>query len=144
MLQTGSIVLSLWCLLNGIPAFYIVVTTFTGSNHPLLKIKMNEEEVSTLSPETLSLINSMGLFANGAVMALCFLSLIAIWISLNRRVKWTFWALFFSIGFYVLAGFAADLISQSNYYTASIISALIIVSGFSFAAIGLFQNKRDI
>ena len=143
MLRVGSIILSIYCAVNIIPALFIIVSiTFLGKNHPLLEMRISQDEITTLSPEVLALINSMAIFANGGVIALCLLSLIAIWVGLKRRIKWVFWALLTAMSFYVLAGLVADIVSQSHYYTARIASVLIPALGFALVAIGLFKSEQ--
>lgn len=141
MLRLGSVILSLWCVLNIVPAAFILATTLCGVNHPLLGVKLKEEEIATLSSDALAFINSVGLYANGTVIALSLLALIAIWAGLFRRIKWVFWSLLIAMVFYVIAGFAADFISQSNYYVTSIISASILALGFGLVARDLLQSK---
>lgn len=144
MLKTGSIILSLWSVLNLLPALYMIVhITVLGNNHPLLSTRFSEDDISAISPSLLATINGMAVYANGLVIGFCGLSLIAIWKGLNKTTMWTFWALLISSIAVVLAGFVSDYVSETNYYTASIVSALILIAGFILVTAGLFRGDRN-
>ena len=143
MLKIGSIILSVWCALNMLPALGIVGYVAFGNIHPLLPARFSEAEINAISPNVLDTINGMAVFANGHVVALCLIALIAIWKGLNKKVVWVFWALLISMTAASLAGFAAGYVDRTHYYDPSIISALLLAAGFTCAAMGLFRFTKS-
>ena len=141
MLKLGSIILGLWNVLYAIAALaFLVIMMVQGKNTPVLTIRFSEQEIAAMSPALLDTINSISIYANGLTVALCTLALLVIWKGLSRRNHWAFWALVLSMSAAFLAGLAGDYVSGANYYDASIVSAVILASGFAATAIGIFKS----
>jgi len=140
-LKIGAIILSLWSLMNMLPAIGVVVyVAVLDKIHPLLPMRFCGEEIDAIQPTVLDTINGMAVFANSHVFALCLIVLIATWQGLAKGVRWVFWALLASMSASVVAGFVASYVDQSHYYSPSIISAVLLAIGFGFTAVGLFKS----
>lgn len=142
MLKIGSIVLSLWAVLNLVPSFAILVNTvLLDGNSPAIYQILDDEQVRTLGTEIRSSINSVAVYANGLNVALCLLALFVIWRGLNRRVRWTFWGLLVGFATALLAGTAGDYVLGTVHPEVSMISGIILALGFACSAKGLFRSS---
>lgn len=143
-LKIGALILSLWSLMNMLPAIGVVAyIAVLDKIHPLLPMRFPAEQIGAIDPAVLATINGMAVFANGHVFALCLIALVAIWKGLAKGVRWVFWTSLVSMSASVVAGFAASYTDQSHYYGPSIISALILAIGFGFAANGIFRSATE-
>ena len=143
MLKLGSGILSIWLILNFIPSSVIVVDTlFRGGHTPALYAVLTEEEVSSLSAEVLTTIDSIAVFANGTNIAFSILALPAVWMGLNRRQAWAFWVLLAGFAAALIGGTAADYVVGWKFPWVNVLSGGILACGFGCAAVGLFRNER--
>lgn len=143
MLRIGSVILSLWTLLNLIPASIILVRTwFLKENVPGAYAILDEAELNALGSEALATMNSIGLFANGMLTGLCLLALPVIWLGLDRRLAWSFWALLAGFTSAWAAGFAADQAVGTVFPQVNAISAAILGLGFGCSAIGFMSRRK--
>ena len=138
MLKIGCAILSIWTVLNLIPSGMIIVDTiFSGGHTPGLYLLLTEDEVSSLEPDVVATMDSIAVFANGLNIAFCLLALFTIWHGLRRRQRWAFWGLLAGFTFAVLAGVGADYEVGWAAPMVNVISAAILMVGFTCAAMGL-------
>ena len=144
MLKAGCIVLSFWAVMNLVPSAYIVVRVLTGTLHaPALYSLVAEDDIERLDGAVLATVDSVAVFANATNVGLCLLSLVTIWMALNRRAAWAFWAVLAGFSSALVAGIGADVLADFVFLEMNLGSVAILALGFSLAAFGLFSQPRD-
>ena len=112
----------------------ILVSTLTGNGHtPAIRALLDESDIANLQAETVAMIDSIAVFANGLNLAFCSLAILIIWIGLHRHNRWAFWALLTGFTFAILAGIGADYI---GWYIVSANQHDIIRNNCSRTCIG--------
>ena len=143
MLKLGCATLSMWTVFNLVPSSFILVNTmFFGGHTPALYTILGGGEVNSLSAEQLATVDSIAVYANGTNIAFCLISLVVVWMGLNRKLPWVFWGLLVGFTVALIAGVAADHAVGTVFPEVNVISALILAFGFMFSAIGLFRKTK--
>ena len=143
MLRVGCIILTTWVLLNLIPASYIVIsTTFWGVDSPAIGQILSAKEIQALTQKERTSINSVAVYANGLNVALSLTVVSLIWFGIYRRLRWAFWSVCFGLGLAVIGGALGDWVLGNVHPEISLISALILALGASFAWIGLHSSSE--
>jgi len=102
MLKRGSILLSIWCVINFILAFIILsyVIVFQR-NSPILQVaSFSGTEIASLGAKTIAALNCLTILYNSCSMVISVLVWLVIRKNLIAGQKWAFWALLSVIGFY--------------------------------------------
>lgn len=115
---------------------------FDGDSPAVFQI-LSDEEVHALSSDVRTSINSVAVYANGLNVAFCALALAVTWLGLHRRVRWAFWGLLVGFVAALLAGVSGDYVLGNVHPEVNVISGLILVFGFTLAAVGLFRNSES-
>jgi hypothetical protein len=139
VLKLGSLLLSLWSVLNLLPsAWILVLILLREQNAPALSVLLTEAQIRGLGHEYLATANSMAVFANGLNVAFCLLFTIGIWKGLAGRVRWVFWALLASAFVALLAGVGGDYVVGTRFPQVNVVSGLLLGAGFACCARGIF------
>ena len=122
MLRFGCIVLTIWVVLNLIPATYIVVTTtWFNADSPAVGQILSSQELELLSPKERTSINSVAVYANGLNIALSVTVLSLIWFGVFRRMTWAYWSACVGLAIAVLAGGLGDFVLGTVHPEVSLI-----------------------
>ena len=144
MLKLGSMLLSLWSVLNLLPSTWILVSIlFRGGNAPGLTGVLTEPQVRALGREALAAGNSIAVFANGLNVAFCLLFTVVVWQGLVRQSAWAFWALCASALVALLAGVGADYVVGTRFPEVNVVSGLLLAAGFSCCAPTIFRRVES-
>ena len=145
MLRAGAILLSIWTGLNLVLALGIFFMLLVlGKNAPALLILYGDLQATDMDPRALATINGLAVVFNACAAAICRLSLSVIWAALRRAAPWAFWSLVICLGFLQAAGFASDSFFHHKNLLANVGSALLLLSGIGFAAVGVFRKPNDV
>src|SRR5512136_3315184 len=101
MLKRGSILLSIWCVINFLLAFIILsyVIVFK-QNSPILQVaSFSEAEIAGLSTKTIAALNCFTILYNSCSLVISVLIWPLIRKNLAAGQKSAFWMLLFVIGF---------------------------------------------
>ncbi|GAB5404953.1 MAG: hypothetical protein Aurels2KO_31840 [Aureliella sp.] len=146
MLRLGCIILTIWVVLNLVPATYIVfATTWLDVDSPAVGQILNSQEIESLSPKERISINSVAVYANGLNISLSVTVLSLIWFGVYRRIAWAYWSACFGLAFAVLGGGLSDFVLGTVHPEVSVISALILFVGAVLSGLGMrLQPKRSL
>ena len=101
MLKAGSRLLSIWCVINFLLAFIILIYVIIfNTNSPILQVaSFSEIEIASLSAKTIAALNALTILYNSCSVVVSVLVWLLIRKSLIAGQKWAFWVLLFVIGF---------------------------------------------
>jgi hypothetical protein len=143
MLKRGSIILSIWCVINFILAFIILsyVIVFKR-NSPILQVaSFSETEIASLSTKTIAALNCFTILYNSCSVVVSALTWTLIRRNLIAGQKWAFWMLVFVIGFIeVMAFFASSYIGHGRWQVNVVQSALYVM-GIGLCAYPILKPK---
>ena len=143
MLRAGTILLSLWTGLNLVLALAILfMLLILQKNAPCLLALYGDTQARGMDPRALATINALTVVLNACAAAICALSLSVIWVAVVRRAAWAFWSLAVCLSFLQAAGFASDSFLANRDLFANAASSLLLFSGLSLTAIGMFRVPR--
>ena len=144
MLKRGSMVLSIWCIINFILAFIILsyVIVFK-QNSPILQVaSFSEAEIASLGAKTIAALNCFTILYNSCSLVISVLTWPLIRKNLLAGQKSAFWMLVFAIGFVeVMAFFASSYIGHGRWQVNAVQSVLFVV-GIGLSGCSLLKPKR--
>ncbi len=144
MLKKGSMVLSIWCVINFILAFIILCYVIIfKQNSPILQVaSFSEAEIAGLSARTIAAFNCFTILYNSCSLVISVLTWPLIRKNLPAGQKSAFWMLVFVIGFVeVMAFFASSYIGNGRWQVNVVQSALYLV-GIGLSGWSLFKSKE--
>jgi len=143
MLRRGSIVLSIWCVINFILAFIILsyVIVFRR-NSPILQVaSFSEAEIANLSAKTIAALNTLTILYNSCSVVLSVLVWLLIRKNLRAGQRWTFWVLLVVIGFVeVMAFFASSYIGHGRWQV-NVVQSILYVVGIGLCGYPILKPK---
>jgi len=141
MLKKGSIVLSIWCIINFILAFIIlsILVVFKG-NSPILALAFEKAEIASLDAKVIAALNCLTILYNSCSVVVSVLTWPLIRKNLLAGQKSAFWMLVFVIGFIeVMAFFASSYIGHGRWQVNVVQSVLYLV-GIGLAGYSIFKR----
>ena len=101
MLKKGSLVLSIWCIINFMLALIILsYVLILKKNSPILQVAaFSEVEIASLSAKTMAALNCFTILYNSCSLMISVLTWPLIRKNLVAGEKWAFWMLAGVIGF---------------------------------------------
>jgi hypothetical protein len=143
MLKRGSIVLSIWCIINFILAFIILSYVIVlKKDSPILQVaSFSEAEIASLSAKTIAALNSFTILYNSCSLVISVLTWPLIRKNLVAGEKSAFWTLVFVIGFIeVMAFFASSYIGHGRWQV-NVIQSMLYVVGIGLCAYPILKPK---
>jgi hypothetical protein len=140
MLKKGSIVLSIWCIINFILAFIILCYVIVlKKDSPILQVAaFSESEITSLSARTISALNCFTILYNSCSLAVSVL----IWPLIRKNLvageKWAFWMLAGVIGFIELMAFFASSYIGNGRWQVNLVQSIIYITGIILSGYSLF------
>ena len=143
MLKRGSIVLSIWCVINFILAFIILCYVIVlKQNSPILQVaSFSEAEIAGLSAKTLAALNAFTILYNSCSLSVSALTWPLIRKNLPAGQKSAFWMLVFVIGFVEVMAFFASAYIGNGRWQVNVIQSVLYLVGIGLSGWSLF--KRD-
>jgi hypothetical protein len=143
MLKKGSMVLSIWCLINFALAFIILsyVIVFK-QNSPILQVaSFAEAEIADLSTKILASLNAFTILYNSCSLMVSVLMWPFIRKNLVAGEKSAFWMLVFVIGFVeVMAFFASSYIGHGRWQV-NVVQSILYLMGIGLSGYSIFNRK---
>jgi len=143
MLKKGSIVLSIWCIINFILAFIILSYVIVlKKDSPILQVaSFSEAEIASLSAKTIAALNCFTILYNSCSLVISVLTWPLIRKSLIAGQKSAFWMLVFVIGFTeVMAFFASSYIGHGRWQV-NVVQSILYVVGIGLCAYPILKPK---
>jgi hypothetical protein len=144
MLKKGSLVLSIWCVINFLLALIILsYVIILEKNSPILQVAaFSELEIASLSAKTLATLNSFTILYNSCSLMISVLTWRLIRKNLVASEKWAFWMLAGVIGFIeVMAFFASSYIGHGRWQV-NVLQSILYVVGIGLSGYSIFKGEK--
>jgi hypothetical protein len=144
MLKKGSVVLSIWCIINFLLALIILgYVIVLKKDSPILQVaSFSQTEIASLSAKTIAALNCFTILYNSCSLVISVLTWPLIQKNLIAGQKSAFWMLVFVIGFVeVMAFFASSYIGNGRWQVNVVQSALYLV-GIGLSGWSLFKGDK--
>jgi hypothetical protein len=140
MLKKGSIVLSIWCVVNFMLAFIILCDVIILENDsPILQVaSFSEAEITSLSAKTIAALNCFTILYNSCSLAVSVLTWRLIRKNLVAGEKWAFWMIAGVIGFIELMAFFASSYIGNGRWQVNLFQSILYITGISLSGYSLF------
>jgi hypothetical protein len=143
MLKRGSMVLSIWCVINFMLAFIILCYVIVlKQNSPILQVaSFSEAEITGLSARTLAALNCFTILYNSCSLVISVLTWPLIRKNLLAGQKSAFWMLAFAIGFIEVMAFLASSYIGHGRWQVNVLQSILYVVGIGLCAYPILKPK---
>ena len=143
MLKRGSIVLSIWCVLNFLLAFTILCYVIVPQeDSPILQVaSFSEAEIASLSAKTVAALNCFTILYNSCSLMISVLTWRLIRKNLVAGEKWAFWMLAGVIGFIELMAFFASSYIGHGRWQVNVVQSVLYLVGIGLSGYSLLKNR---
>lgn len=143
MLKKGSIVLSIWCVINFMLAFIILCYVIVfKQNSPILQVaSFSEAEIAGLSAKTIAALNCFTILYNSCALMVSVLTWPLIRKNLVTGEKSAFWTLVFVIGFIEVMAFLASSYIGHGRWQVNVLQSVLYLVGIGLSGYSLFNRK---
>jgi hypothetical protein len=140
VLKRGSIVLSIWCVINFILALIILCYVIVlKKDSPILQVaSFSEVEIASLSSKTIASLNCFTILYNSCSLAVSIVTWPLIRKTLVAGEKWAFWMLAGVIGFIELMAFFASSYIGHGRWQVNVVQSILYITGISLSGYSLF------
>ena len=145
MLKKGSIVLSIWCVINFILAFIILCYVIVlKKDSPILQVaSFSEAEIASLSAKVIASLNALTILYNSCSVVLSVMVWLLIRKSLITGQKWAFWVLLFVIGFVEVMAFIASAPIGNARWQVNVLLSVLYVVGIGLCGYSIFTSRQQ-
>jgi len=146
MLRRGSIVLSIWCVINFILAFVILCYVIVlKEDSPILQVaSFSEAEIASLSAKTIAALNCFTILYNSCSLVISVLTWPLIRKNLIAGQEWAFWMLVFVIGFIEVMAFLASSYVGHGRWQVNVVQSILYVVGIGLCAYPILRPKSQL
>jgi hypothetical protein len=144
MLKKGSIVLSIWCVINFILAFTILCYVIVlKKDSPILQVaSFSEVEIASLSAKTIAALNCFTILYNSCSLMISVLTWPLIRKNLVAGQKSAFWMLVFVIGFVEVMAFFASSYIGNGRWQVNVVQSVLYGVGIGLSGWSLFKGDK--
>ena len=144
MLRRGSIVLSLWCLINFTLAFTILCYVIVlKEDSPILQVAaFSQADIASLSAKTIAALNCFTILYNSCSLAVSMLAWLLIRRNLIAGERSAFWMLAFVIGFIELMAFLASSYIGNGRWQVNVLQSALYLVGIGLSGYSLFRETK--
>lgn len=147
MLKKGSIVLSIWCVINFSLAFIILCYVILfKQDSPILQVaSFTEVEITRLSARTIAALNCFTILYNSCSLMISVLTWRLIQKNLVAGEKWAFWMLAGVIGFIEVMAFFASSYIGNGRWQVNLVQSILYITGMGLSGYSLFlKGEKDV
>ncbi len=143
MLKKGSIVLSIWCVVNFILAFVILgYVTVLKQSSPILQVaSFSGAEIASLSAKTIAALNCFTSLYNSCSLVISVLTWPLIRKNLIGGQKSAFWMLVFVIGFVEVMAFFASAYIGHGRWQVNVVQTILYARGIGLCAYPILKPQ---
>jgi hypothetical protein len=144
MLKKGSMILSIWCIINFILALIILsyVIVFK-QNSPILQVaSFSEAEIAGLGTKTIAALNCFTILYNSCSLVISVLTWPLIRTNLLAGQKSAFWMLAFVIGFIEVMAFLASSYIGHGRWQVNVVQSVLYLVGIGLSGWSLFKGDK--
>lgn len=144
MLKRGSIVLSVWCVINFILAFIILCYVIVlKQDSPILQVaSFSEAEIASLSAKTIASLNALTILYNSCSVVVSVLVWLLIRKNPSAGQKSAFWMLVFVIGFVEVMAFIASAPIGNARWPVNVVQSVLYVVGIGLSGYSLLSPSN--
>lgn len=146
MLKKGSLLLSIWCVVNfALASILLCYVMVLKQNSPILQVaSFSEAEIASLSAKTTAALNCFTILYNSCSLVVSVLTWPLIRKNLVAGEKPAFWMLVFVIGFVeVMAFFASSYIGHGRWQV-NVIQSVLYLAGIGLSGYSIFNRSSFI
>ncbi len=145
MLKRGSLVLSIWCVINFILAFLILCYVIVlKEDSPILQVaSFSEAEIANLSAKTIATLNCFTILYNACSLVISVLTWPLIRKNLVAGEKWAFWLLVGVIGFVEAMAFLASSYIVNGRWQVNFIQSVLYLTGIGLSGFSIFKGAKN-
>ncbi len=142
MLKAGSRLLSIWCVINFIFAFIILIyVIILKKDSPILQVaSFSEIEITSLSAKTISALNCFTILYNSCSVVVSVLTWPLIRNNLVAGQKWAFWLLAGVIGFIEVMAFLASSYIGNGRWQVNVVQSILFLVGIGMSGFSIFYK----
>jgi len=146
MLKRGSIVLSIWCIINFILAFIILSYVIVlKKDSPILQVaSFSEAEIASLSAKTIAALNALTILYNSCSVVFSVLTWPLIRKNLLAGQTSAFWMLVFVIGFVEVMAFFASSYIGNGRWQVNVVQSMLYVVGIGLCAYPILKPRSQL
>jgi len=143
MLKKGSMVLSIWCVINFALAFIILSYVIVlKQDSPILQVaSFSEAEIAGLSAKTIASLNCFTVLYNSCSLVVSVLTWPLIRRNLIAGQKSAFWRLVFAIGFIEVMAFLASSYIGHGRWQVNVVQSILYIVGIGLCAYPILKPK---
>lgn len=144
MLKKGSLVLSIWCVINFILAFTILsFVIIFKQDSPILQVaSFSEAEIAGLGAKTIAALNCFTILYNSCSLVVSVLTWPLIRKYLPAGQRSAFWMLVFVIGFVEVMAFLASSYIGHGRWQVNVLQSVLYLVGISLSGWSLFKGDK--
>jgi hypothetical protein len=144
MLKKGSIVLSIWCVINFILAFVILCYVIVlKKDSPILQVaSFSEAEITSLGAKTIAALNAFTILYNSCSLVISVLTWPLIRKNLVAGEKPAFWMLVLVIGFVEGMAFLASAYIANGRWQVNVLQSVLYLGGICLSGSSLYQGEK--
>lgn len=144
MLKKGSLVLTIWCVINFVLAltilFFVIVLK---QNSPILQVaSFSKAEIASLSAKTLAALNCFTILYNSCSLAVSVLTWRLIRKNLVAGEKWAFWQLVGVIGFVEAMAFLASSYIGNGRWQVNVFQSVLYLVGIGLSGYPIIKGDK--
>ena len=145
MLKKGSIVLSIWCVINFILVFIILCYVIVlKEDSPILQVaSFSEAEIASLGAKTLASLNCFTILYNSCSLVISVLTWPLIRKNLVAGQKWAFWLLLGAIGFIEVMAFLASSHIGNGRWQVNVVQSALYLVGIGLSGFSIFKGAKN-
>ena len=145
MLKKGSIVLSIWCVINFILAFFILCYVIVlKKDSPILQVaSFSGAEIASLSAKTIAVFNCFTILYNSCSLMISVLTWPLIRKNLAVGQKWAFWLLVGVIGFVEAMAFLASSFIGNGRWQVNVVQSVLYLTGIGLSGFSIFKGVKN-
>jgi hypothetical protein len=144
MLKKGSMVLSIWCVINFILAFVILSYVIVlKKDSPILQVaSFSEAEIASLGAKTIAALNCFTILYNSCSLVVSVLTWPLIRKNLLAGQRSAFWMLAFVIGFIEGMAFLASSYIGNGRWQVNVLQGVLYLVGIGLSGWSLFKGDK--
>ena len=144
MLKKGSLVLSIWCVINFMLALIILCyVIILKKDSPILQVaSFSEAEIAGLGAKTIAALNCFTILYNSCSLVISVLTWPLIRKNLAAGENSAFWTLVFVIGFIEVMAFLASSYIGHGRWQVNVVQSVLYLAGIGLSGFSIFKGGK--
>jgi hypothetical protein len=145
MLRKGSLILSIWCVINFVFAFIILsYVIILKHNSPILQVaSFSQAEIASLSAKTIASLNAFTILYNSCSLIISVLTWPLIRKNLVAGERSAFWQLVGVIGFVEVMALLASSYIGNGRWQVNVVQSVLYLVGIGLSGYSLFKGEKN-